>query len=280
MKKINFSQKETKRIITLCQKGKTFKAIAKEYNVSQGTIQRVRMEEGLSIPKRKKHNFDIDALNKIDTEEKAYWIGFLMADCGISCDGYSLQLEITQKDIKHLVKFKNFMKASNSIKDTRKNCCRILICGKQFINNISKHGLVPQKTLTTETPTSIPSKLLSHFYRGIFDGDGWITSRQQCRIKNGIRKVYPRRIFEFGFSSGSEIFINQIHQWICDQMQQKRGYIIHRTQNNHSCYQLTFGGNNSFIKISKILYKNTNKNICLDRKYEKIQNSLDSISSY
>ena len=280
MKKIKFSQKETKRIITLYKKGKTFKEIAKKYNVSQGTIQRIRTEEGISVPKRQKHVFDTNIFNKINTKEKAYWIGFLMADCGIHRDGYSLQLEITQKDIDHLRKFKDFLKASNPIINTRKNCCRITICGKDFIKNISKHGLIPQKTLVTEAPSTIPSRLLSHFYRGIFDGDGWITSRKQYRKKNNQIYYIDKRTYEYGFSSGSEKFINQIHQWICNQISQKRGYIIHRSQNGNSCYQLTFGGNNTFIKISKILYKNTNQDIYLDRKYEKMQNSLDSISSF
>ena len=278
MKKIKFSQKETKRIITLYKKGKTFKEIANKYNVSQGTIQRIRTEEGISVPKRQKYNFDTNIFNKINTKEKAYWMGFLTADAGINSKDYSLQLEITQRDIEHLRKFKDFLKASNPITNTRKNCCRIAIHGKQFIKNISKHGLVSQKTLITETPTTIPLKLLSHFYRGILDGDGWITSRKQSRKKNNQTYYINKRTYEFGFSSGSEKFINQIHQWICDQINQKRGYIIHRNQNGNSCYKLTFGGNNTFIKISKILYKNTNKNIHLDRKYEKIQNSLNNIS--
>jgi len=278
MKKIDFSIKETKKIITLYKEGKTFKEIAKEYNVSQGTIQKIRTKEGIPVPSRQKHSVNTNIFDKVDTKEKAYWIGFLMADCGVN--DYSLQLEISQKDIDHLTKFKKFMNASNPIKNTRKRCCRIEIYGKQFIKKISKHGLVPRKTLITTTPSTISSELLSHFYRGILDGDGWTTSRKQYRKKNNQIYYIDKRTYEYGFSSGSEEFINQIHQWLCDQMNQKRGYIIHRSQNGNSCYQLTFGGNNTFIKISKILYKNTNKDIYLNRKYKKIQKSLKDISSY
>ena len=190
----------------------------------------------------------------------------------------SLRVSLNEKDHNHLEKFKQFMNSTHPIKPQKKNCHLFAVHSSDFIDKIKKHGLIPNKSLITITPTTIPSNLLSHFYRGIFDGDGWVTSKKQARQKNNRRYYIDKRTYEFGFCSGSKDFINQVHQWMCDQIQQKRGYIVHRKQHSNSCYQLTFGGNEVFIKISKILYKNTNYNIYLDRKNKKTKNAIISIS--
>ena len=53
------------------------------------------------------HSFDV-----IDTEEKAYWLGFLYADGNVSNTKNEVGITLQSSDIKHLYKFKTFLKSS------------------------------------------------------------------------------------------------------------------------------------------------------------------------
>ena len=56
----------------------------------------------------RKYSLNEDYFKKIDTETKAYWLGFLYADGQISADSrYSLRLALSKKDYNHIVKLKN-----------------------------------------------------------------------------------------------------------------------------------------------------------------------------
>ena len=45
----------------------------------------------------------------IDTEEKAYWLGFMYADGYIGASRYSVGINLSLKDIDHLKKFCKYM---------------------------------------------------------------------------------------------------------------------------------------------------------------------------
>lgn len=226
----------------------------------------------MAIDKRRKYTFNLEAFDQITREEQSYWLGFLVADGYLSKSGLSCELH--QRDKNHLEKLNLFMKGNCKVNNTRKDCCRIRFNSIKLEEKLIKHGLIQNKTKQTFTPSTVPENLLKHFYRGIFDGDGWITSRKQ-RNRNGNTSSTNRITYEIGFSSGCEIFIKEIHQWICKELNKNVGYHIFRQSKNGSVHQLTFGGNNLFKEIIKILYDNPK--IYLDRKYEKIKLILQEI---
>ena len=51
----------------------------------------------------------------IDTEEKAYWLGFLYADGYVNANEDKIELCLAEKDFHHLEKFKNFIGLPNKI---------------------------------------------------------------------------------------------------------------------------------------------------------------------
>ena len=55
-------------------------------------------------------NFEI-----IDTEEKAYWLGFLYADGSVSSTDNRIELGLAEKDLNHIEKFKEFIGVPNKI---------------------------------------------------------------------------------------------------------------------------------------------------------------------
>nr|DAG90196.1 MAG TPA: endonuclease [Crassvirales sp.] len=65
-----------------------------------------------------KSEFNRDFFSVIDTEEKAYWLGFLYADGFISASGNTVGLSISLKDIDHLKKYNNALNYTKGLNIT------------------------------------------------------------------------------------------------------------------------------------------------------------------
>lgn len=119
----------------------------------------------------------------IDTEEKAYWLGFLAADGYVSSGekDYKIELALSGKDKGHIEKFKEFIGLNNKIQYRALKggyeAYRYGFRNKLLKQDLTKNGCPPQKSLILEFPTEtqVPNHLIHHYMRGYFDGDGWIT---------------------------------------------------------------------------------------------------------
>ena len=164
---------------------------------------------------------------KIDTEEKAYWLGFLYADGCVGSKEDKIELGLAEKDLKHIEKFRDFMGINNKIsyrKDTKSY--RISFRSQKCKLDLINKGCVPKKSLILTFPNEeqVPSNLLRHFIRGYFDGDGWFSNTSNC--------------FQVGLI-GTESFINGFLEniininkkirflMLIEQMEQKDMYLVH-----------------------------------------------------
>jgi hypothetical protein len=130
--------------------------------------------------------YNRDYFENINTEEKAYWLGFIAADGSITRKCSNLDIGLQKLDKLHLEKFVTAIGGDiDIVKDKFVTCgfnqktypaSRVCISSKKMCNDLIKHGLGPQKSLTFDFP-DVPNYLLKHFIRGYFDGDGCITTR-------------------------------------------------------------------------------------------------------
>ena len=136
--------------------------------------------------------------DKIDTQDKAYWLGFLYAD-GYHCENwYKIGMALSVKDINHIKSFCNYLKIDEK-KIKTKPPFKINIQGRivnsdgtsniQFSNkhmsiSLSLLGLISKKSLILKFPNKkqIPINLINHFIRGYFDGDGCLSKTEQNNI--------------------------------------------------------------------------------------------------
>ena len=120
-----------------------------------------------------------DYFEIIDTEDKAYWLGFLYADGCVSKDGKQTVLGLANEDVDHIKLFNKCIKSTYEITHPDNNrYSRLTITKKKFTENLINKGCVPAKSLILKFPTEeqVPKKLLKHFIRGYFDGDGCLST--------------------------------------------------------------------------------------------------------
>ena len=85
------------------KEGKSGTEIAKSLNTHRSVVYRKLNKIGIKIPNY--HNslkFDNTVFDIINTEEKAYWLGFLYADGSVSKNRNVVELSLKGSDIEHL----------------------------------------------------------------------------------------------------------------------------------------------------------------------------------
>ena len=200
------------------------------------------------VPDTVNHAF----FSKIDTEEKAYFVGLILADGNITPRGKSqpaIRLELQKQDKHVLESFKNCIQTSNHITSSR-NCYRIAVHSTQIASDLAKYGIVPRKTGNKQFMISdIPEMFQRDFIRGFFDGNGWIT--------------YSKRIWTIGFADG-ELFLTELRDYFCSRLNVYKVAVIE----HGGCFMISFSSQQDTRNILHFMYDNAT--LYLNRKYQKM----------
>lgn len=215
----------------------------------------------------RKYKINESFFKKIDTEEKAYWLGFIVADGtigrrnNISC---ILKIALSPKDKSQLLKFLKSIDSNYPIHRYKVGYNKeyitdeICIYSKVLIKDLKKYGVVSRKTFKTFFP-NILSKLQRHFIRGYFDGDGCIFLSKNSNISS---RVSIR---------GTLTLLQSIQNLLIKNCNVNKTKIL----KNNGIWDLQYGGNKQVKRILNYLYKDSN--IYLNRK-NKLYNKF--IKSY
>jgi len=177
-----------KEIIKRYNDGETIESISLDLDVSHATIKLRLIAADIELRTQSEyqriHFFNDDFFEVIDSESKAYWLGFLFADGNVSARMLDVAITLKQSDKEHLEKFGENINYSgpgivmtvNSNRDG-KNFKYSKVClrsAKMALDLIDK-GCIPNKSIDLDKPLNLPDKLNKHFVRGVVDGDGYIS---------------------------------------------------------------------------------------------------------
>lgn len=163
---------------------KSIRELSENYNINRQLLSGYLIANNINITNRrnrysyKKSNINEKIFDIIDTEEKAYWLGFLYADGYIQeINNYRLELTLSEKDKDHLEDFKQFLESKFEIK-YRKNqkAYRFSVRSSHLCKSLINKGCIPKKSLILTFPNEdqVSNNYIHHFIRGYFDGDGSI----------------------------------------------------------------------------------------------------------
>lgn len=175
---------ETKKLIKeyYLSKPMTLDEVGKKFNLCRPTISKILKDiPRYTKAKIKNPQLKEDFFKSIDNEEKAYFLGLLIADGNVFKDNTgrqaSISITLDLEDEYMLLKFKEALQASTNISHDGRGCSQIAIRSDIMANDLTQYGVVPRKTLTTFLP-QIKDEYMNHLIRGIFDGDGSIRAIQ------------------------------------------------------------------------------------------------------
>lgn len=257
------SQAQEEEIITLYQQGLPASKIASRYSIEDQTVynilerndvKRRSTNEAAITYARNEHAFDV-----IDTEEAAYWLGFIAADGNVS--NGRLRIGLSTKDADHIRKFSKWLAPDMPIYTGINNLGRPVTTfdmgSKYLVEELGKYGIVPRKTYVMKHLPSIPHAFMRHFLRGYIDADGYFS----IVAKTGAR---------FGVVSFNREIVEEIQDWFIKELGVSRTSLLP----SGSVWHYRQYGNIQVRKIVSYLYSDAS--VYLDRKYHLAQRILSN----
>ncbi len=200
----------------------------------------------------------------IDTEEKAYWLGFLMADGNISRN--RVRINLHERDVEHLYKFTKSLSSNHKIgktsKGTQYNQRKVEICSPSLCEDLIKIGCIENKTFKLQFP-NINEHLIRHFVRGYFDGDGSLS----------FGKKQGKYLYSSICIVGTESFCNSLIKVVSNELQITTSLRQRFPDRFNSTRMLEISGNKQVLKFLEWIYGNCT--IYLDRKYNKYYSLIE-----
>ena len=119
----------------------------------------------------RQYSVDETFFESIDSEAKAYWLGFIAADGCVQ--KHLISLELSMVDEAHLLRFRDAIRSTHPIyRRPDRAMCAVAFSNKRMRLSLMALGIVPRKTYSLAFPGYLRADLTRHYMRGYFDGDG------------------------------------------------------------------------------------------------------------
>lgn len=158
-------------------------SISKLCNISWKATKQILVDSGIEVKRKRKYEISEEYFDNIDTQNKAYILGFLYADGSNNPDKSTVSMSLQEDDYNILETIRNEIKDGRPLEYldysnkhdfgyNYKNQYRLLIYSKHICNQLSELGMVKNKSLNLKFPECLDGELWRHFIRGYYDGDG------------------------------------------------------------------------------------------------------------
>lgn len=211
------------------------------------------------------YTVNVDFFSSIDSEEKAYILGFIEGDGNIISHKNRLSLEgvrinLQQGDIRILERIAYEMNSTHKIETKTymtsfgpSTQSYLRIYSKKIAEDLIALGVMPNKQQRERLPI-VKKELMRHVIRGVVDADGGFHKSSA----DGSWDLYIEGSEEL-LNSCKEIFLKELNMWLPPKC----------VRCGHGCYEFRVSGNRARV-IAEWLYKDSI--ISLDRKREMYEN--------
>jgi transposase-like protein len=168
------TEAQSQEFVVMYRQGVSASQIGRQHGITHNTVTYHLRRLGQSI-RLKTNSFDEDFFELVDSEQKAYWLGFIAADGCIHEKNRAVVITLSQCDKAHLEMFAQHIQATcpiHNIKNAKRNAYSSLaLYSPKTISDLAKCEIHPRKSFTAKTWQGAP-ELMRHYWRGCFDGDG------------------------------------------------------------------------------------------------------------
>jgi hypothetical protein len=241
--------------------GLSYNLLSEKYNICTWSIGNVLRKNNIKSRIRK-HSCNEDYFEKIDSDEKAYWLGLLFADGYVrkrkQFNGKHKQGGVVGISLKNgdeylleklIIDLGSTYKLTKQIKDGFLSY-KLEINSSKMADDLIKLGCVPNKSLVL-LPPNLDDEFISHFIRGYFDGDGSI-GKYGGRIKFSL------------------LGTNDLLTWILNYFKNKGMKTTPKISKKKNIYSIQVNSKSDIELIENNLYNSSGK-YYLKRKKEKFK---------
>lgn len=260
------------RIEELYIEGKTAKEISSllgfKYHQPVYNFFKKKGWERTGKPSKRIYNVNENFFKCINTEEKAYILGFICADGHIAKDRLVITVAIKDKDI--LEKIRTALQSNHPIKEVTSTnpynktdrkvltLVELMIGSVELVKPLFDMGLTTNKTYTLngDILKYIPKYLIRDFLRGYFDGDGnvFFGRRYASGYKYNINicgnEDFLLKSFQIYFPSNNQLYKDlyskQCYVWKLSQKDKVKDFMYYLYYNSSIFLQRKY---NEFRKI-------------------------------
>lgn len=264
----NLKGGQIEEIRELYNKGYSSRKVAEKLGVSKTSVLKFVDDEDKAAPS----SFRIYSLNEsffdiIDSEEKAYWLGYMFADGSNDENTGRISLSQGAKDKGAVYAFKKALEAEHPVYKatvvggyTGKESLvyTLSINSRKLSDALRDLGCVKNKTYSLSFPNIEPS-FRRHFIRGVFDGDGSIWTTKKGRPGFSITGYIP--------------FLEKVQDCLIREANVSKTQIAVRRKENPDFGDIRYGGLDSIKKLDGYLYKDAR--YFLRRKRDKFKEIIE-----
>lgn len=262
-------------LVTLYLDGASIKELSKKYERAESSVRDLIKRRGIKLRPLTEVNRKFEVyegfFDVIDTDEKAYFLGFLYADGNVKTNKNMVVLALKESDREILERLNELIHVDkplflekNKRDGNRENTVGIRICNKNITEKLIKHGCHPNKTFTLTFPEWLDENVYSSFIRGYFDGDGYIgIIRDSRKDKNG--NQYEKYYHKFTLT-GNEVFLRNVAHVLKQKLDVNSSFEIRHKDRGNGIVMMTVKGSKQIEKIYDFLYYNST--LFLNRKHE------------
>lgn len=251
----------------------TIDRVAEEFDICKPSVSKILDEyrikryskAQLFSPYLDEHYFD-----NIDSEKKAYFLGFIITDgCIHQAKGRQsiLAMTVQNRDRYILEAFKNEIHSYKMVTSDGRGCYGLQIFSKGIVDGLKQYGLHERKSLSCIFPNNIPLDLYPHLIRGIFDGDGSASYYIRPNRRSHVKAVR--------FCKGNRKFLEDLVEFLYFECN-----IIQPTiyQEKDNLWSIRYASNDSILKLINYMYSDAH--IYLHRKKDICDLIRDEIYKY
>lgn len=239
---------------------------------------------------RRAYSVDDNYFENIDTQKKAYWLGWLVTDGYVTSKINSkrgvyntscISLKLQEKDKNVLEDFKKDINTSVLIRDVKRNKpieytnkitnktvvinggnqAELRFSSAKMIQDLAKYGIHQNKTYNIGFPKALDSKFYSGFIAGVISGDGCI----DIRLNHGKTKLLRCII------AGNYDLVKTIHSILAKEIGVNIDKIISKCKGSAQLYRLEL---NQTETINLYKWFNQNGVKLMERKNKMIEDYL------
>lgn len=243
----------------------TFKEICDYLKMSHPTARQICKKYDIKFRKPDQRIYKPnDDYFKTWSNEMAYFLGLIVADGHVREQNSCVSISLHEKDIQTVENLKTALNYPGKLYKMNKKggapqCC-LSVTSKEFVNDLHKLGLTGNKTYDFDWVVGIPNKYITHFIRGVLDGDGTISLNED-------KKNFSTSII------GTYKFTQNIKNHYNSICKNTDGCLVSK----HNVQNLEFNGRYNALRFLNWIYQDSTPSTRMERKYELYLKLKDTI---